>query len=72
VTAQDAETVRHRVACPQGYQWSFDTNSPLPFFDREGRKVVLLCHDDGSVTWQLIGKNGEVLGPLDFDGSSDG
>jgi hypothetical protein len=43
----------------------------LPWFDNEGRAIIFLCHQDGRVTWQLRGKDGEVLAPTLNDGPGE-
>lgn len=53
---------RHERALPDGY-FLAASGDPLPFFDREGRAIVLRFWPDGSVTWQLQGRDGEVLEP---------
>lgn len=59
---QVAEDVRHELLQPKGY-FKVVTGDMLPWFDQEGRAIVLLLHGDGSVTWQMRGRNGEVLEP---------
>lgn len=56
------KNVAHEVVQPQGY-YVGGHGDPIPWFDNEGRAIVLLCHPDGSVTWELRGKDGEVLEP---------
>lgn len=60
---QIAESVAYEIPQPEGYSWSVGAMAPLPNFDKEGRRMVLLCHKDGSVTWELRSKGGEVLEP---------
>lgn len=57
-----ADAVRHELIQPKGY-FRGVTGDMLPWFDQEGRVIVLLLHADGSVTWQMRGRNGEVLEP---------
>jgi hypothetical protein len=61
--SHNADDVRYAVIQPKGY-FVAATGDPTPWFDNEGRAIVLLCHVDGSVTWQLQNKNGETLEPL--------
>jgi hypothetical protein len=66
LTDQHAESVApsevlHEVIQPQGYVGVGGVNCH-PFWDSEGRVIVLRCHADGSVTWQLRG-GGQVLEP---------
>ena len=58
----------HELVMPQGY-FLAASGDTLPWFDGEGRAIVLLCWPDGSVTWQLRSRDGEVLGPDAVDDS---
>lgn len=58
-----ADYVAHEIVQPEGYNWSWEAHAPVPSFDKEGRRMVILCHADGSVTWELRSKDGEVLEP---------
>jgi len=62
-----ADDVRYTVIQPEGY-FTSAAGDTLPWFDTAGRAIVLLCHEDGSVTWELRGRNGEVLEPAHHDG----
>jgi hypothetical protein len=62
VSTQDADLVRHVAVLPKGY-FQAATGDMLPWFDNEGRVIVLRCHADGSVTWQMLDKDEEVLEP---------
>lgn len=52
----------HEHALPEGY-FMGASGDTLPFFDQEGRAIVLRFWPDGTVTWQLRGRGGEVLEP---------
>lgn len=69
-SAQHADDVLHEVLLPKGYFVSA-SGDYLPWFDNEGRQLGLLLHSDGTVTWQLRGRNGEVLEPEQSDGDDD-
>lgn len=49
-------------ALPEGY-FRAASGDTLPFFDQAGRAIVLRFWPDGTVTWQLRGRDGEVLEP---------
>lgn len=55
-------TVSHEILQPSGY-FRAASGDDLAWFEREGSAIVLLCHDDGLVTWQLRSKDGRVLEP---------
>lgn len=61
-STHNAETVAHEIIQPKGYLGTA-TNDPRPWFDHEARVIVLLCHEDGSVTWEMRA-HGEVLEPV--------
>ena len=51
---------------PKGYHWT-NYGIAAPWFDNEGRCIVLICEPDGSVRWELRDRNGEVLAPEEAD-----
>ena len=55
----------YRVRQPEGYAVRPVGNHRItePYFDREGRAIELVCMGDGSVRWELVGRDGEVLEP---------
>jgi hypothetical protein len=57
----NAESVAHEILQPKGYI-GLASDDPRPWFDDEDRVIVLLCHEDGSVTWEMRA-HGEVLEP---------
>lgn len=57
-----SESTSHEIELPQGYDWSDTLGGPAPWFNRDS-KIVLLCHSDGSVTWEMRDKKGRVLEP---------
>ena len=61
MTENNAESVRHEIIQPKGYIGVGGDNT-RPWFDDEYRVIVLLCHEDGSVTWEMRA-HGEVLEP---------
>lgn len=54
--------VRYTVTQPQGY-FKDSMGDAVPWFDIEGRVLKLICHENGTVTWELWDRNGEVLEP---------
>lgn len=56
-----ADPVRYEIIQPKGYS-GIGGDNPKPWFDDEHRVIVLLCNEDGSVTWEMRA-HGEVLEP---------